>query len=86
MQARCRPDAGPILGYAFIAATVGIILRAIQERLGFVGNLIVGANLRRSAVSLYHYGRERRWIRRKRFAASVFTQKIGHHGGPLLGS
>ena len=51
MQARCRPDAGPILGYALIAATVGIIFRAIQERLGFVGNLIVGAKLRRSAVS-----------------------------------
>ena len=30
-----------ILGYAFIAATVGMILRAIGERVGFVGRLIV---------------------------------------------
>lgn len=34
--------AGAILGYAFIAATVGMILRAIQERVGFVGKIIVG--------------------------------------------
>ena len=33
---------GPILGYAVIAATVGVILRAIQERLGFVGRFVVG--------------------------------------------
>lgn len=33
---------GTILGYAVIAATVGVILRAIQERLGFVGRIIVG--------------------------------------------
>lgn len=32
----------PILGYAFIAATVGMILRAIQERVGFIGSIIVG--------------------------------------------
>ncbi len=32
----------PILGYAFIAATVGVILRLIQERVGFIGQLIVG--------------------------------------------
>ena len=31
-----------ILGYALIAATVGMILRAIQERVGFVGKIIVG--------------------------------------------
>ncbi len=30
-----------ILGYAFVAATVGMILRAIQERVGFVGQLVV---------------------------------------------
>ena len=34
--------AGSILGYAFIAATVGMILRAIQERVGFIGKIIVG--------------------------------------------
>ncbi|MFS8085119.1 MAG: DUF6159 family protein [Acidobacteriota bacterium] len=28
--------------YAFIAATVGMILRAIQERVGFVGKIVVG--------------------------------------------
>jgi hypothetical protein len=33
---------GTILGYAVIAATVGVILRAIQERFGFVGRFIVG--------------------------------------------
>ena len=31
-----------ILGYAVIAATVGVILRAIQERVGFIGRIIVG--------------------------------------------
>ena len=31
-----------IIGYALIAATVGMILRAISERLGFVGQIIVG--------------------------------------------
>jgi Family of unknown function (DUF6159) len=31
-----------ILGYAAIAATVGMILRAIQERVGFIGRIIVG--------------------------------------------
>jgi hypothetical protein len=33
---------GSILGYAVIAATVGMVLRAIQERVGFVGKIIVG--------------------------------------------
>ncbi len=33
---------GAILGYAFIAATVGMILRAIQERVGFVGKMVAG--------------------------------------------
>lgn len=32
----------PILGYAAIAATVGMILRAIQERSGFLGRLVAG--------------------------------------------
>jgi hypothetical protein len=32
---------GAILGYAAIAATVGMILRAIEERVGFVGKIIV---------------------------------------------
>jgi hypothetical protein len=31
-----------IVGYALISATVGMILRALQERLGFVGRLIAG--------------------------------------------
>ncbi|HEU4776386.1 MAG TPA: DUF6159 family protein [Telluria sp.] len=31
-----------ILGYAVIAATVGMVLRAIQERVGFLGRIIVG--------------------------------------------
>ena len=32
----------PILGYAAIAATVGMILRAIQERAGFLGKIVAG--------------------------------------------
>jgi hypothetical protein len=31
-----------IFGYALISATVGVILRALQSRLGFVGRIIVG--------------------------------------------
>ncbi len=31
-----------ILGYAAIAATVGILLRALQERVGFLGKIVVG--------------------------------------------
>lgn len=33
--------AGKILGYAAIAATVGVILRAIEERLGLIGRWVV---------------------------------------------
>jgi hypothetical protein len=33
---------GTIDGYAVISATVGVILRAIQERVGFIGRLIAG--------------------------------------------
>ncbi len=33
---------GSILGYAAIAATVGMVLRAISERAGFLGRLAVG--------------------------------------------
>ena len=32
---------GPILGYALIAATVGMVLRAISERSGVLGRLVV---------------------------------------------
>jgi hypothetical protein len=31
-----------ILAYALIAATVGVVLRAIAERIGFIGRIIVG--------------------------------------------
>jgi len=31
-----------ILGWAFVAATVGMVLRAIEERVGFVGRIVVG--------------------------------------------
>lgn len=31
-----------ILGYAAISATVGMVLRALSERLGFIGRLVVG--------------------------------------------
>jgi hypothetical protein len=33
---------GPILMWAVVAATVGIILRAIQDRVGFVGRIVAG--------------------------------------------
>ena len=33
---------GAILGYALIAATVGMILRTIAERAGFIGKLVIG--------------------------------------------
>jgi hypothetical protein len=33
---------GTIVGYALISATVGVVLRAIQERVGFIGKVIVG--------------------------------------------
>jgi hypothetical protein len=33
---------GPILGWAILAATVGTILRAISERAGFIGKIVVG--------------------------------------------
>jgi hypothetical protein len=33
---------GAILGYAAIAATVGMVLRFLQERAGFLGRIIVG--------------------------------------------
>ena len=32
----------PIFGYAMIAATVGVILRLISERVGFIGQIVVG--------------------------------------------
>ncbi|HEV2606572.1 MAG TPA: DUF6159 family protein [Xanthomonadaceae bacterium] len=32
----------PIIGYAAIAATVGMILRAMEERAGFIGRIVVG--------------------------------------------
>ncbi|MBN8481866.1 MAG: hypothetical protein J0L88_09790 [Xanthomonadales bacterium] len=31
-----------ILGYAIISATVGVVLRALQERAGFIGRFVVG--------------------------------------------
>jgi uncharacterized protein DUF6159 len=33
---------GPILLWAVVAATVGMILRSIQERAGFIGKIVVG--------------------------------------------
>ena len=32
---------GPIFGYALLAATVGVLLRAIQERAGLLGRIVV---------------------------------------------
>ena len=33
---------GSVLGYSILAATVGVVLRFIQERVGFAGKIIVG--------------------------------------------
>jgi len=33
--------AGPILGYALISATVGMVLRAIAERAGIIGRIVI---------------------------------------------
>jgi hypothetical protein len=33
---------GAIFGYALLAATVGVVLRTISERLGFVGRIVIG--------------------------------------------
>jgi len=33
-----------IIGYALISATVGMILRALQERLGLIGRIVVGGS------------------------------------------
>lgn len=33
---------GPILGWSLLSATIGTILNAISERLGFVGQIIIG--------------------------------------------
>ncbi len=32
----------PILGYALIAATVGMVLRAMEQRAGFLGRIVIG--------------------------------------------
>jgi hypothetical protein len=32
----------PIIGYAAIAATVGVVLRAIEQRAGFIGRIVIG--------------------------------------------
>ncbi len=38
-----RQNIGRILLWALVAATVGLIIRAVQERLGFIGKIIMGA-------------------------------------------
>ena len=40
--ALARSKLGSIFGYALIAATVGLLLRMLQERLGLLGRLVVG--------------------------------------------
>lgn len=40
--ALARSRLGHILGYALIAATVGLVLRLVQERLGLIGRLVIG--------------------------------------------
>lgn len=40
--ALARARVGSIFGYALIAATVGLLLRMLQERLGLIGRFVVG--------------------------------------------
>ncbi|MBD8899492.1 DUF6159 family protein [Rhodanobacter sp. DHG33] len=40
--ALARSRVGSIFGYALIAATVGLLLRMLQERLGLIGRFVVG--------------------------------------------
>jgi len=40
--ALARSRLGSIFGYALIAATVGLLLRMLQERLGLIGRFVVG--------------------------------------------
>ena len=40
--ALARARLGSIFGYALIAATVGLLLRMLQERLGLIGRFVVG--------------------------------------------
>ena len=40
--AAARRRLGPIVMWAIVAATVGMALRAIQDRVGFVGRIVVG--------------------------------------------
>ena len=40
--ALARSRLGSIFGYALIAATVGLLLRMVQERLGLIGRFVVG--------------------------------------------
>lgn len=44
---------GTIIAYAAIAATVGVILRMIQERVGFVGRLLAGFGAMAWTLSTY---------------------------------
>src|SRR5258705_7671022 len=37
-----KSKAGAILGYAAIAATVGIILKMVEEKAGFIGRIVIG--------------------------------------------
>jgi hypothetical protein len=38
-----RENIGRILAWALVAATIGVIIKAIQQRVGFVGRIIMGA-------------------------------------------
>lgn len=40
--ALARAKLPQILGYALIAATVGVLLRMVQERLGLIGRMVIG--------------------------------------------
>jgi Family of unknown function (DUF6159) len=40
--AAARRRLGPIMMWALVAGTVGMLLRAVQDRVGFIGKLVVG--------------------------------------------
>jgi hypothetical protein len=67
--------AGPILMWAVVAATVGIVIRAIHERVGFVGRII--ASLVGAAWSLGTFFVVPVLVLEERSVRASFTRSVG---------
>jgi len=66
---------GPILWWAVVAATVGVILRAIQERVGFLGKIVTG--LAGAAWSLATFFIVPVLVLEERSVGDSFRQSVG---------